>query len=73
MKYMVELVPEEEGGFSVHCPELDVYSQGETEEEALANIQEAVELHLESLRARGKRIGPRRIIRAEIEIAADVG
>ena len=29
------------------CLELDVASQGETEEEALANLKEAVELHFE--------------------------
>jgi predicted RNase H-like HicB family nuclease len=29
------------------CLELDVASQGETEEEALANLREAVELHFE--------------------------
>jgi predicted RNase H-like HicB family nuclease len=29
------------------CLELDVASQGETEEEALANLKEALELHLE--------------------------
>jgi predicted RNase H-like HicB family nuclease len=29
------------------CLELDVASQGETEEEALANLKEAIELHFE--------------------------
>jgi len=29
------------------CLELDVASQGETEEEALANLKEALELHFE--------------------------
>ena len=29
------------------CPELDVASQGKTIEEALANLNEAVELYLE--------------------------
>jgi len=39
-----ELVPdEEEGGYSVHCPELDIYTQGETVEEAIANLREAAE------------------------------
>ena len=30
------------------CLELDVASQGDTEEEALANLQEATDLYLES-------------------------
>jgi predicted RNase H-like HicB family nuclease len=39
---------EAEGGYSSICPELDVASQGETIEEAIANAKEAVELYLES-------------------------
>jgi predicted RNase H-like HicB family nuclease len=34
-------------GFSSHCPELDVSSQGDTEEEARDNLREALELFLE--------------------------
>ncbi|MGI9071533.1 MAG: type II toxin-antitoxin system HicB family antitoxin [Bryobacteraceae bacterium] len=33
------------------CLKLDVASQGETEEEALANLREAVELHLDEPQA----------------------
>jgi predicted RNase H-like HicB family nuclease len=33
--------------FVAQCLEVDVASQGETEEEALANLQEALELHFE--------------------------
>jgi predicted RNase H-like HicB family nuclease len=48
MKFRVELIPEKEGGFSAVCPELPgCQSQGETREEALANIKEAIELYLE--------------------------
>ena len=31
------------------CPELDVASQGESMDEAVANLKEALELHIESL------------------------
>lgn len=38
-----------EGNWYVaHCLEIDVASQGETEDEALANLKEALELHFES-------------------------
>jgi predicted RNase H-like HicB family nuclease len=41
-KCSVYLIPEEEGGFSVISTDLPgVASQGETEEDALANIREA--------------------------------
>jgi predicted RNase H-like HicB family nuclease len=34
-------------GFSSHCPEFDIASQGDTRDEALVNLREAVELFLE--------------------------
>jgi predicted RNase H-like HicB family nuclease len=44
----VSIKKEPEGGYSVVCTDLDVASQGETVEEAMENIKEAVELYLES-------------------------
>ena len=41
------VVREEDDGFVSLCPELDVASQGNTIEEAVANLKEAVELFLE--------------------------
>ena len=38
----------EDDGFVALCPELDVASQGDSIEEARANLREAVELFLES-------------------------
>lgn len=38
----------EDDGFVALCPELDVASQGDTLEEARANLREAVELFLET-------------------------
>jgi predicted RNase H-like HicB family nuclease len=46
-KFTVLLEPAEEGGFVVKCLELPVASQGETREEALSNIKEAIEGYLE--------------------------
>lgn len=40
----------EENGYWVEVPSLPgCYSQGDTKEEALVNIKEAIELHIESL------------------------
>jgi len=38
----------EYGGWVAQCLEVDVASQGATEAEALKNLQEALELHLEA-------------------------
>ena len=35
IRLTAELIPEPEGGFSVYCPELDIYTQGDTETECL--------------------------------------
>ena len=48
MEFNVVLEPAEEGGYTVQCLELPAaISQGETKEEALKNIKEAIELVLE--------------------------
>jgi predicted RNase H-like HicB family nuclease len=48
MKFKVVLEPSDEGGFTVYVPALPgCISEGDTREEALANIQEAIELYLE--------------------------
>ncbi|HOU71411.1 MAG TPA: type II toxin-antitoxin system HicB family antitoxin [Methanothrix sp.] len=49
MKYTVILEPQEEGGYTVQCLELPgAISQGETKEEALENIKEAIRLVFEA-------------------------
>jgi len=48
MKLKIVLEPSEEGGFTVFVPALPgCISEGDTEEAALANIREAIELYLE--------------------------
>ena len=49
MRYRVVLHPSEEG-FAVSCPGLPgCWSQGATEEEALANIRDAIEDYLAAI------------------------
>jgi predicted RNase H-like HicB family nuclease len=48
------LTPAEEGGFVAYNPETGTASQGETIEEAVANLREAVELYLEEFPFVGK-------------------
>lgn len=48
MRIKAILETSEEGGFTVYVPSLPgCISEGETEEEALKNIKEAMELYLE--------------------------
>lgn len=46
------LTPAEEGGFNAYNPETGTGSQGDTMEEAIANLREAVELYLEEFPVR---------------------
>ena len=48
MKLAVVLDPSDEGGYTVFVPTLPgCISEGDTREEALGNVGEAIELHLE--------------------------
>ncbi|HJZ44205.1 MAG TPA: type II toxin-antitoxin system HicB family antitoxin [Hyphomicrobiaceae bacterium] len=42
------IIEREQEGYVALCPELDVASQGDTIEEARANLREALELFLET-------------------------
>jgi predicted RNase H-like HicB family nuclease len=57
MEYTVVVHNAEEGGYWVEVPALPgCLSQGETIEEALSNIKEAIELHIEGLKEDGQEI-----------------
>ncbi len=48
MRFKVILEPSDEGGFTVYVPVLPgCISEGETKQDALENIREAIELYLE--------------------------
>lgn len=48
MKLQVVLEPSDEGGYTVYVPSLPgCISEGETVDEAMQNIREAIELYLE--------------------------
>ena len=55
MKFTVILTPDvEDGGYVAECPAIPgCVSQGQTKEEAIANIQEAIQLCLEVRAERG--------------------
>ena len=58
MEFTVILEPAEEGGYTVQCVELPAaISQGETREEALKNIKEAIQLVLEVREEQGVVVG----------------
>jgi predicted RNase H-like HicB family nuclease len=51
------IYPDEDGGYWASCPSLPgCYSQGETWEETVDNIKEAIELYIEDVRANGEEV-----------------
>ncbi len=71
-RFRVILEPNESGGYTVTVPLLPgCISEGDTKEEALANIKEAIELYIESLGADGEPIPAQEAIEeAVIEVTA---
>lgn len=47
MEFSAVIIPAAEGGYVAFNPETGTTTQGETIEEALTNLREATELHLE--------------------------
>jgi predicted RNase H-like HicB family nuclease len=68
MKFTVTLEKQAEGGYTVQCIEVPgAISQGETKREALANIQDAIQLVLEVRREEALRRGPAHIETVEVD------
>ena len=71
MVFNVVLEPAEEGGFTVSVPALEgCFSEGDTEEEALENIKEAILCYLEGLEKLNEIKSKPGVILKQVEIAA---
>ena len=61
---------EPDGGYHAYCPTLPgCHSQGDTLDDAVANMQEAMELYLESLRAHNQPIPTENLFIKPFEVA----
>jgi predicted RNase H-like HicB family nuclease len=74
MKFSVLIEKDEEGGYVVSCPAIKgCHSQGDTIEEALRNIKEAISGCLKTLNERTKKVARRRdtsrVMVREIKVA----
>jgi predicted RNase H-like HicB family nuclease len=55
--FPVILIPQPDGGYFVDCPSLPgCHSQGDTRDEALENIREAIVLVLEDMAEQGEQV-----------------
>ncbi len=61
--YTISLEREEDGGYHAFCPALPgCHTQGDTYEETIENIKDAIKLYIESLKARREKIPTENII-----------
>ncbi len=68
-RFTVILDREEDGGYHASCPALrGCHTQGVTLDEALTNIQKAIAVYLESLRAHNEPIPSEDILIKPIEV-----
>lgn len=45
----IELIPDpEQGGFTAHLPDIPAYGEGDTEDEAVADLKEALHAYIEA-------------------------
>ena len=71
LRYTVILEPEDGGGYHVYCPALSGCSTfGATTEEALANIRDAIEGYIASLKKAGQPIPSDDVLVRPVEVAA---
>jgi predicted RNase H-like HicB family nuclease len=69
-RYTIILERETDGGFHAFCPALKgCHSQGDTLDEALANIREAIEAYLESMETQGEPIPREDLLFTPVEVA----
>jgi predicted RNase H-like HicB family nuclease len=68
-RYTVILEREEDGGFHAFVPALKgCHTEGSTEEEALANAQEAISVYIESLKAHGEPVPTEDLLIRPVEV-----
>jgi predicted RNase H-like HicB family nuclease len=68
--YTVVFEREPDGGFHASCPAMPgCHSQGDTLDEAIANVKEAIALYIESLAAHNEPIPVEDILIKPIEVA----
>jgi predicted RNase H-like HicB family nuclease len=69
--YTVIIEREADGGYHAFCPALrGCHSQGDTYEETVQNVTEAVQLYIESLKAHSESVPAEDVIIKPIHVAA---
>jgi len=69
----VEIIPDQEqGGFTARVPDIPAYGEGDTEEQAIADLREALVVYIEAFGiddARARVNSPSSLRRLDVELA----
>ena len=69
----VEIIPDQEqGGFTARVPDIPAYGEGDTEEQAIADLREALVVYVEAFGiddARARVNSPSSLRRLDVELA----
>lgn len=69
-RYTIILEHQPDGGYHVSCPALPgCRTEGDSLDEALSNMKEAIELYIESLKAHGEDVPTEDLMFKPIEVA----
>ena len=69
-RYTIILAREPDGGFHAYCPTLKgCHSQGDSLDETIDNMREAIDIYLESVEAHGEPIPQEDILITPVEVA----
>ncbi len=68
VKITAELIPAEEGGYIVYCPELDITTEGDSVEEAIDMLRDAAQGYIEVVGVNNIPFLSDSIIKEELEL-----
>ncbi len=68
IQIIAELIPAEEGGYVVYCPELDVTTEGDTIEQAIDMLKDAAEGYIEVVGIDNIPFFSSKVIKEELEL-----
>jgi predicted RNase H-like HicB family nuclease len=71
IKITAELIPAEEGGYVVYCPELDITTEGETIEDAIDMLKDAANGYIEVVDIENIPYFSKNAIKEELELVVN--
>ncbi len=70
LQLTAELIPDpQNGGYTVYCPELDIMTQGDDPDDAIANLKEAVRGYIKAIGIKKAFKEYRKLIHETVEVS----